>query len=120
MTEQIQYETRSEPKTYRWLTWLLRLIVPAMAATPLLWSAQQLPELEPIPNRVSRFIDDWGMWVTGIGEMPQPEVQPGLLPSIWCISGQDGFVFGDTFNGFLIDVDGYVFPLSSTDVSVLL
>jgi hypothetical protein len=103
-------EFRSKPKSYRWLSWLLRLIIPIMAVPPLLWSLEAYPRLEPVPTRLESFVNQTDLVITEIGE-PDEEFVP-LPYQMWCMKGRDGILSGDKFVGFLFGLpDGYIVPV---------
>lgn len=102
---------RSKPRTYRWLSWLLRLVVPVMVIPPLLWSIQEFPQLEPISSRMQQTFNDYGFWVSGIGK-----ADDNTTPfDTWCIEGRDGLI-GDRFTGFVFEMpNGFLFPFVTFD-----
>lgn len=104
-------QLRNKPRTYRWLSWLLRLVIPVMAIPPLLWSIQELPQLEPISSRMQQTFNDYGYWVSGIDEA---DGSTGPF-NTWCIEGRNGLL-GDKFTGFVFELpNGLLFPFVTFD-----
>jgi hypothetical protein len=101
----------TKPRTYRWLSWLLRVVIPVMVVPPLLWTIQEFPKLEPISSRMQEIFNDYGFWVSGIGEAADNSTPFNT----WCIEGRDGMI-GDRFTGFVFELpNGLLFPFVTFD-----
>jgi hypothetical protein len=65
------FQARTQPRTYRWLGWLLILIVPFLALPPLVWSMNQYRHLKEAPTGAHAYFEIIGEHLIALGKAEQ-------------------------------------------------